>query len=154
MYKRQAKNITENNLNTRIKETGNDDELDQLIKSLNQMIGQLESAFDAQKQFVSDASHELRIPLTVIQGYSDILSSWGKENPQLLEESVDSINEEIQNMKKLVEELLLITRLENNYFTQKFEPTDLGELVTKVYNCLLYTSPIMPRRPFSISTGA
>lgn len=129
-----AKNITENNLNTRIKETGNDDELDQLIKSLNQMIGQLESAFDAQKQFVSDASHELRIPLTVIQGYSDILSSWGKENPQLLEESVDSINEEIQNMKKLVEELLLITRLENNYFTQKFEPTDLGELVTKVYN--------------------
>lgn len=129
-----AKNITENNLNTRIKETGNDDELDQLIKSLNQMIGQLESAFDAQKQFVSDASHELRIPLTVIQGYSDILSSWGKENPQLLEESVDSINEEIQNMKKLVEELLLITRLENNYFTQKFEPADLGELVTKVYN--------------------
>ena len=101
-----AKNITENNLNTRIKETGNDDELDQLIKSLNQMIGQLESAFDAQKQFVSDASHELRIPLTVIQGYSDILSSWGKENPQLLEESVDSINEEIQNMKKLVEELV------------------------------------------------
>ena len=129
-----AKNITENNLNTRIKETGNDDELDQLIKSLNQMIGQLESAFYAQKQFVSDASHELRIPLTVIQGYSDILSSWGKENPQLLEESVDSINEEIQNMKKLVEELLLITRLENNYFTQKFEPADLGELVTKVYN--------------------
>ncbi|ALU15071.1 two component system histidine kinase [Eubacterium limosum] len=129
-----AKNVTENNLNTRIKETGNDDELDQLIKSLNQMIGQLESAFDAQKQFVSDASHELRIPLTVIQGYSDILSSWGKENPQLLEESVDSINEEIQNMKKLVEELLLITRLENNYFTQKFEPADLGELVTKVYN--------------------
>ncbi|QCT70067.1 sensor histidine kinase [Eubacterium maltosivorans] len=129
-----AKNVTENNLNTRIKETGNDDELDQLIKSLNQMIGQLESAFDAQKQFVSDASHELRIPLTVIQGYSDILSSWGKENPQLLEESVDSINEEIQNMKKLVEELLLITRLENNYFTQKFEPADLGELVTKVYH--------------------
>ncbi len=105
-----AKNVTENNLNTRIKETGNDDELDQLIKSLNQMIGQLESAFDAQKQFVSDASHELRIPLTVIQGYSDILASWGKENPQLLEESVDSINEEIQNMKKLVEELLLITK--------------------------------------------
>lgn len=128
-----AKNITENNLNTRIKETGNNDELDQLIKSLNQMIGQLESAFDAQKQFVSDASHELRIPLTVIQGYADILSSWGKDNPQLLEESVDSINEEIQNMKKLVEELLFITRLENNYFTQKYEPADLGELITKVY---------------------
>lgn len=128
-----AKNVTENNLNTRIKETGNNDELDQLIKSLNQMIGQLQSAFDAQKQFVSDASHELRIPLTVIQGYADILSSWGKDNPQLLDESVDSIKEEIQNMKKLVEELLLITRIENNYFNQHFDPLDISELLLKVY---------------------
>ncbi|MEG0680279.1 MAG: ATP-binding protein [Eubacterium sp.] len=129
-----AKNITENNLNTRIAETGNNDELDQLIKSLNQMIGQLESAFDAQKQFVSDASHELRIPLTVMQGYSDILSSWGKTNPELLDESIESINEEIKNMKKLVEELLLITRLENNYFLQNFKSVNVSKLFEKTYH--------------------
>lgn len=128
-----AKNITEHNLNIRMEETGNKDELDQLIISLNQMIGKLESAFDAQKRFVSDASHELRIPLTVIQGYIDILADWGKNEPQLRDESIESIRDEIQGMKKMVEELLLIARIENNYFRENFELLDLSCLLEKIF---------------------
>ena len=126
-----ARNITENKLNTRIPETGNKDELDQLIGALNQMIGRLDQAFDAQKRFVSDASHELRIPLTIIQGYTDILSGWGKDNPELVTEATDAIADETASMKKLVDALLLLTRLENNYFSQSFERLSLGPFLKK-----------------------
>jgi signal transduction histidine kinase len=136
-----AKNITENNLNTRIGETGNKDELDQLIISLNQMIQKLESAFNNQKRFVSDASHELRIPLTVIKGYIDILSDWGKNDPQLCNESIDAIRDEINGMSKMVEDLLLITRIENNYFNEDFELLDLTMLLEKIYSQCLMIDP-------------
>jgi signal transduction histidine kinase len=129
-----AKNITENNLNIRIEETGNKDELDQLIMSLNQMIKKLESAFNNQKRFVSDASHELRIPLTVIQGYIDILADWGKSDPQLCDESIEAIRDEIQGMNRMVEDLLLITRIENNYFDENFEILDISVLLEKIYH--------------------
>ncbi|KNZ42708.1 sensor histidine kinase [Acetobacterium bakii] len=128
-----AKNITENNLNLRLEETGNKDELDQLIISLNQMIQKLESAFENQKRFVSDASHELRIPLTVIQGYNQILRDWGKDDPQLMDESIEAISEEVQGMKKMVEDLLLITRIENNYFNEDFELLDVSIILEKIY---------------------
>lgn len=128
-----AKNITENNLNIRIEETGNKDELDQLIISLNQMIQKLESAFNNQKRFVSDASHELRIPLTVIKGYIDILSDWGKNDPLLCDESIEAIQDEIQGMNKIVEDLLLITRIENNYFNSDFEILDISALLEKIF---------------------
>ncbi len=133
-----AKNITENNLNTRIPQTGNQDELDQLILSLNQMIGQLEQAFEAQKRFVSDASHELRIPLTIIQGYTDILTDWGQNDPALIAEASNAIRSETADMKKLVEELLLLSRLENNYFTEHHETLSLNELLQKaLHDCRL-----------------
>ncbi len=128
-----TKNITENNLNIRIEETGNKDELDQLIISVNQMIMKLESAFDTQKRFVSDASHELRIPLTVIQGYTDILKDWGKNDPLLMDESITAIGDEIELMKHMVYDLLLITRIENNYFDDDFELLDLSTIIEKIY---------------------
>ncbi len=136
-----AKNITENNLNIRIEETGNKDELDQLIMSLNQMIKKLESAFNNQKRFVSDASHELRIPLTVIQGYIDILADWGKSDPQLCDESIEAIRDEIQGMNRMVEDLLLITRIENNYFDEDFEILDVSVLLEKIYHQSLMIDP-------------
>ncbi|MBK5244524.1 MAG: HAMP domain-containing protein [Eubacteriaceae bacterium] len=144
-----AKNITENNLNTRIEETGNKDELDQLIVSLNQMIGKLESAFENQKRFVSDASHELRIPLTVIQGYTHILGDWGKNDPQLRDESIEAIGEEVQGMKKIVEDLLLITRIENNYFGEDFIVIDVSAILEKIYH---ESSMIDPNHQYLLET--
>lgn len=126
--------ITENNLSIRIQETGNKDELDQMIIALNQMIGQLESAFDVQKQFVSDASHELRVPLTVLQGYADILDGWGSDNEAIREEAITSINAEIKNMQTIVDELLLLTRLENRYYSERFERINFTQLLTRVYD--------------------
>ncbi|MDD2413681.1 MAG: HAMP domain-containing sensor histidine kinase [Eubacteriaceae bacterium] len=128
-----AKEITDKNLNIRIQETGNNDEIDDLIQSLNQMISQLEKAFDIQKQFVSDASHELRIPLTIMQGYLDILVHWGSNDSNMRQEAIDSISNEVDNMKTMVNSLLMLTRLENRYYSETLEPINLSIIINKCF---------------------
>lgn len=108
-----AQNITNETLDYRIETNGSDDEIDTLIKSLNRMLQNLEMSFDYQKRFVSDASHELRIPLTIILGYIDLLKTMGTEDPRLLDESISAIEDEALNMRRLVEKLLTLARMEN-----------------------------------------
>ncbi|MBQ7628772.1 MAG: two-component sensor histidine kinase, partial [Selenomonadaceae bacterium] len=62
------------------------------------------------KNFVSDASHELKNPLTVIEGYAKILEKFGNADPSLRDESVIAIREEVQNMNKLIERLRSLTK--------------------------------------------
>lgn len=102
-----AKNITENNLNVRIEETGNKDELDQLDHVLNQMIRKLSQPLITRNALFLTL-HELRIPWRWFLGYIDILSDWGKNDPQLRDERIEAIRDEIQGMNKMVEDLLLI----------------------------------------------
>lgn len=66
------------------------------------------SATDSSLRFVSDASHELRTPISVLQGYVNMLDRWGKEDEKVLEESIEAIKGETEHMKKLVEQLLFL----------------------------------------------
>lgn len=136
-----TKHITEKNLNKRLPAPGTNDEIDVLIKALNEMIERLENAFNAQRNFVSDASHELRIPLTVIQGYIEILDSWGLQNEKILEESISAIKQESINMKILVEKLLFLARVENNRLKLKFKKINISELIERVYSDSQIISP-------------
>ncbi|GIN21285.1 MAG TPA: sensor histidine kinase [Bacillus bacterium] len=86
------------------------DELHQLGQTFNKMISQLEMNYEKQEQFVSNASHELKTPLTVIEAYADLLKRRGKEAPELFDESVGAIHLESQRMKELIEQLLLLAR--------------------------------------------
>lgn len=108
-----AQNINNETLNYRIPPTGSNDEVDALIKSLNTMLENLEHAFENQKRFVSDASHELRIPLTIVLGYIDLLKAIGTKDESLLTESLTAIEDESKHMKNMVEKLLVLARLEN-----------------------------------------
>ena len=108
-----AENINNETLNYRIPPTDSNDEVDALIKSLNTMLENLEQAFENQKRFVSDASHELRIPLTIVLGYIDLLKAIGTEDKALLSESLIAIEDESKHMKNMVEKLLVLARLEN-----------------------------------------
>jgi len=105
-----ADNISINNLKERIEVTGPDDELKRLGNTFNNMIDRLQGAFDRQNQFVSDASHELRTPIAVIQGYANLLDRWGKDDREALERSIYAIKLETNNMAKLVENLLFIAK--------------------------------------------
>lgn len=108
---RIANKITVNNLHSdRLNIEGTKNELKDLATIFNEMLDRLELSYESQKQFVSDASHELRTPIAVIQGYVNLLDRWGKKDPEVMEESIEAIKNEAKNMQELVEKLLFLSR--------------------------------------------
>lgn len=106
-----ANRLTVNNLNSqRLNVEGTKNELKDLALVINNMLDRLEISYESQKQFVSDASHELRTPIAVIQGYANLLNRWGTKNEEVLFESIEAINNESKSMQDLVEKLLFLSR--------------------------------------------
>lgn len=101
-------------------------EMDDMIDTFNEMMSQLESSFDQQKQFVEDASHELRTPLQIVNGHLNLIQRWGKNNPEILEESLTISLEEMNRINKLVEELLLLSKDSNLLETKQTETIDIN----------------------------
>lgn len=109
-----AKKITGNSLNERIDVANSYDELKDLGETFNKMMDRIENSYRKQKQFVNDASHELRTPIAVIQGYSNLLDRWGKDDEKILLESIEAIKDESEHMKHLVNSLLFLARADKN----------------------------------------
>ncbi len=127
-----ADNISAKNLKERIEINGPDDELKRLAHTFNKMIDRLQDAFDKQTQFVSDASHELRTPIAVIQGYANLLDRWGKDDKDALEKSIYAIKLETNNMANLVEKLLFLAKGDSG--TKRIEKKEfyLNKLINEV----------------------
>lgn len=127
-----AQSISINHLDRRIEVNQTDDELSRLAKTFNEMIDRLKQSFDRQNQFVSDASHELRTPISVIQGYIGLIDRWGKEDKSVLQESIDAIKNETAGMTELIEKLLFLARGDSG--SQKLQKTEFGlkELIDEV----------------------
>ena len=89
------------------------DELGELVTIYEQMMEQLEKSFTQQQRFVSDASHELRTPIQAIEGHLSLVQRWGKDDPAVLEESIDTALTETRRMKHLMEELLKLAKDES-----------------------------------------
>jgi signal transduction histidine kinase len=107
----QANRLTVNNLHSeRLNVEGTKNELKDLANVINAMLDRIETSYESQKQFVSDASHELRTPIAVIQGYANLLNRWGSANPEVLQESIEAIQNESRSMQDLVEKLLFLSR--------------------------------------------
>lgn len=106
-----ANRLTVNNLHSeRLNMEGTKNELKDLASVINAMLDRIETSYESQKQFVSDASHELRTPIAVIQGYINMLNRWGSSNEEVLEESIEAIQNEARSMQDLVEKLLFLSR--------------------------------------------
>ncbi|HJF34265.1 MAG TPA: HAMP domain-containing histidine kinase [Sporosarcina psychrophila] len=106
------------------------DEMAQMGHEFNDMMGQLESNFKKQEQFVSNASHELKTPLTVIESYARLLSRRGFDNRSVAEEAVEAILNESIRMKDMIEQMLHLARnQEQTAFN--FAETDINALVEK-----------------------
>jgi len=109
------------NVNTR-------DELGRLAATLNEMIARLERAFQRQKQFTSDASHELRAPLSVIEAEATLALE--KERPAGdYQQSLETISQESNRMSSLIDQLLTLARADAGKEQWNFAPVDLGELL-------------------------
>ena len=109
-----------------------DKDLKGLEDAINDLLARMHAAYRQQAQFVSDASHELRTPIAVIQGYANMLDRWGKEDPQVLEESIAAIRTESEHMKALVEQLLFLARGDNGRQPLNPEPMDLAAMIAEV----------------------
>ena len=101
-----AESIRETDLSRRIPERGNDD-LTALTRTLNDMLARLEHAFVGQRQFLDDAGHELKTPLTVLQGHLELLDA---ENPSEVAETRALLLDEIDRMSRLVGDLILLAK--------------------------------------------
>jgi len=107
-------------------------ELRPLLEAITEMLDRLEAAYAAQAKFVSDASHELRTPIAVIQGYANLLSRWGSEDPDTLKESIEAIRSEADSMKQMVNQLLFLARGDNDTLQLEFERVDLVPIAEEV----------------------
>ena len=129
-----AATLSASNLSNRINVAGTKNELQELAIVINSMLDRIERSYNSQKQFVSDASHELRTPIAVIQGYADMLRRWGKEDPDVLDEGIEAIFQETANMKNLVESLLFLARHDKKTLmmeTTSFDLLDVAEEVCR-----------------------
>jgi len=104
------------------------DDLTPLAAAINEMLARIDEAYRSQIQFVSDASHELRTPIAVIQGYADLLTRWGTNDPETMKESVSAIRQEAAAMNDMVEQLLFLARGDSNFMSMQWNPVDLSAL--------------------------
>lgn len=108
-FNSNVKQIKKDGLKHRLQIDGND-ELGQLGKEFNDVLDQLETSLNQQKQFVSDASHELKTPLAIIKGNLDMLLRWGKNDPEILNSSLEVSSKEVDRLIVLCNELLHLTK--------------------------------------------
>ncbi|WP_339149156.1 MULTISPECIES: ATP-binding protein [unclassified Sutcliffiella] len=115
------------------------DEIADLSNVFNEMMDDVEMSFQKQKQFVEDASHELRTPISILEGHLKLLNRWGKNDPEVLEESLKASQQEVERLKMLVYELLELTRLESDRLEvveDLVEPVHVVEEVIKKFTLL------------------
>ncbi|QDY76376.1 sensor histidine kinase [Streptomyces qinzhouensis] len=122
-----AAQLTEQDLTQRIPVEGRDD-IAALAETFNAMLDRLERAFAAQREFVDDAGHELRTPITIVRGHLELMG----DDPAEREETVRIVMEELDRMSRIVEDLLLLAKAERPDFVSP-EPVQTGELTADVF---------------------
>ena len=117
------------------------DELTDLANAYNSMLSRMQKNIEHQKQFVEDVSHELRTPVAVVEGHLKLLNRWGKDDPTVLEESLDASLQEIRRMKSLVQEMLDLSRAEQVEIHYKNEKTPVRQIINATYNNIQLVHP-------------
>lgn len=120
--------------NQRVPELNRHDELAELSQIFNAMLDRMQRYIEQQSQFVGDVSHELRTPVAIIQGHMQMLQRWGKDDPQVLEESIPAVIAETNRMNSLVQEMLDLSRAEQVELNFHDATTPVREVVHQVYN--------------------
>jgi two-component system OmpR family sensor kinase len=129
--------IAAGDLSQRVEREDDRTEVGRLGRALNAMLAQIETAFRAReaseqrlRRFVADASHELRTPLSAVRAYAELFSRGSGQHPDDLARSMTGIARESERMSLLVDDLLLLARLDEGRPLER-EPVELGELVAE-----------------------
>ncbi len=129
---RTAHDISESNdLSQRIRIGPGTDEIHALANTFDNMLDRIEQTVEREKQFTSDASHELRTPVAVILSECEYMTDCAKTEDEF-RESAYSVKAQAERMSKLISELLTISRMDKNTLRSEFEELDISELLTFV----------------------
>jgi heavy metal sensor kinase len=110
----KAKSITSNNLSERLATRGTNDEMDNLIQTINGMIARLESSFKRISEFTADASHELKTPLCALKGEAEVLLS--KERPAgEYQEGLAHFIERFDHLDRMINDLILLSKFDSSH---------------------------------------
>jgi signal transduction histidine kinase len=123
-----ARSIGESDLNQRIPVQGSG-ELAELAATFNSMLDRLQAAFVSQRSFINDAGHELRTPITIIQGHLELMG----DDPEEQQETLALVNDELDRMSQFVEDLLLLAKAERPDFLM-LETVDVALLTQELHN--------------------
>lgn len=104
--------VKEHGIKERVEISKAHDEFDRVSLVFNSMMDEVEEAFEEQSRFVSDASHELKTPLTALKGHLSMIKRWGKNDKERLEKSLDICISETDRLNKIVQDLLLLSKSE------------------------------------------
>jgi two-component system OmpR family sensor kinase len=145
-----AADIAAGDLSRRIETTDETTEVGRLGTALNVMLEKIETAFAERsasearlRRFVADASHELRTPLTSIRGYAELFRRGARSRPEDLEKSMQRIEDESARMGILVDELLLLARLDQGPMLER-APVDLARVASDAVNDAHVVQPDRP----------
>ena len=148
-----ARAIAGGDLTRRVDRAEERTEVGRLGLALNTMLGQIESAFLAQeaseqklRRFVSDASHELRTPLAAVRAYAELFTRGAADRPDDLARSMSGITRESERMSVLVEDLLLLARLDEGRPLEQ-EPVDLDSVIAEAVET---ARAVEPDRPIAV----
>jgi two-component system OmpR family sensor kinase len=148
-----AATIAAGDLSRRVERAEDRTEVGRLGLSLNAMLGQIESAFREReaserklRRFVADASHELRTPLAAVRAYAELFTRGAAQRPDDLARSMNGISRESERMTLLVEDLLLLARLDEGRPLER-DPVELNEVVEEAVET---AQTVEPNRPIDV----
>ena len=148
-----AEAIAAGDLSARLPDVNPDTEVGRLTTSLNRMLSRIEESFAIRiasesklRRFVADASHELRTPLTAIRGFAELHRQGAVQGEVKTKELISRIEKESIRMGALVEDLLLLARLDQSRELAK-DPVDLNQLISEV---VASAEAAGPQHPISI----
>jgi signal transduction histidine kinase len=119
--------ISSSELHRRVPEPEGQDEIARLAATMNGMLARLEEGQARQRRFVSDASHELRSPVTTIRQHAEVALSHPESST--LEEVAETVVEEVLRLQHLVEDLLLLTKMDEGTLSLRSESVDLDDVL-------------------------
>ncbi|HEY0543103.1 MAG TPA: ATP-binding protein [Actinoallomurus sp.] len=125
---REAATISSLDTGHRLPRVAGDDEIAELARTLDSMLGRLHVAFERERAFVDDASHELRTPVAVLRGQLE-LALEASGHPEEVERSLHASLAEVERLSRLTEDLLLLARDRAGTLVLRHEPIDLLDLV-------------------------
>ncbi len=120
--------ISEADLNQRIPTATNGSELAELTNTFNAMMDRIQAAFDSQRNFIDEAGHELRTPITIIQGHLELLDG----DPQERQETIELVMDELDRMGRLVSDMILLAKLERPDFLQ-LETIEVRSFIEEIF---------------------